>query len=59
MTYRVALHAAAGWQIISSALVMTLVIRALIRIGGRIYTGALLRYGGRVPLRDIWHSTNA
>jgi ABC-2 type transport system permease protein len=57
MTYRVALHAAPGWQIISSALVMTFVIWALIRIAGRIYTGALLRYGGRVPLRDIWHST--
>jgi ABC-2 type transport system permease protein len=57
MTYRVALHAAPSWQIISSALVTTLVIWALIRIAGRIYTGALLRYGSRVPLRDIWHST--
>ena len=57
MTYRVALHAAPAWQLISSALLMALVIWALIRAAGRIYSGALLRFGGRVPLRDLWRST--
>lgn len=57
MTYRVALHAAPAWQLVSSALLMTLAIWALIRVAGRIYSGALLRFGRRLPLRDLWRST--
>jgi ABC-2 type transport system permease protein len=57
MTYRVGVHAASAWQIGTSALVMTLAIWALIRIAGRIYSGALLRYGSRVPLRDVVRSS--
>jgi hypothetical protein len=34
-----------------------LVIWVLIRVAGRIYTGALLRYGSRVPLRDLVRSS--
>jgi ABC-2 type transport system permease protein len=56
-TYRLALGAVPTWQIISSALLMVLVIWALVRIAGRVYSGALLRVGGRVPLRDVWRST--
>ena len=59
MTYRVALSAAPTWQLVSSALFMAIVIWALIRVAGRIYSGALLRFGSRVPLRDLWHSTKA
>jgi ABC-2 type transport system permease protein len=57
MTYRVGVHAASAWQIGTTALVMILVIWALIRIAGRIYSGALLRYGSRVPLRDLVRSS--
>jgi ABC-2 type transport system permease protein len=57
MTYRVAVHAAPTWQIITTALVMGLVIWGLIRLGGRIYSGALLRFGGRVPLRELARTT--
>lgn len=57
MTYRLALGAVPTWQIISSALLLVLVIWALVRIAGRVYSGALLRVGGRVPLRDVWRST--
>jgi ABC-2 type transport system permease protein len=57
MTYRVALSAAPAWQLISSTLLMAFVIWALIRVAGRIYSGALLQFGSRVPLRDLWHST--
>jgi ABC-2 type transport system permease protein len=53
MTYRVAVHAAPAWQIITAALVTALAIWAVMRIAGRIYSGALLRFGGRVPLRDL------
>jgi hypothetical protein len=57
MTYRLVLSAVPTWQIISSALLTVLVIWALVRIAGRVYSGALLRLGGRVPLRDVWRST--
>lgn len=53
MTYRVGVHAAATWQIGTAALFMVLVTWALIRVAGRVYSGALLRYGSRVPLRDL------
>lgn len=56
MTYRIGVHAAPGWQIVTSALVMVLVIWGLIRVAGRIYSGGLLRFGPRVPLRDLWRS---
>jgi ABC-2 type transport system permease protein len=59
MTYRVALGAAPAWQLASSALFLALVIWLLIRVAGRIYSGALLQFGSRVPLRDLWHSTRA
>ncbi|HEY6745802.1 MAG TPA: ABC transporter permease [Mycobacteriales bacterium] len=57
MTYRLALGAVPTWQVISSALLMAVVIWALVRIAGRVYSGALLRLGGRIPLRDVWRST--
>lgn len=57
MTYRVAVSAAPAWQLVSSAIFMALVIWGLIRVAGRIYSGALLRFGGRVALRDVWLST--
>lgn len=56
MTYRVAVNAAPGWQILTTALVTALAIWALMRIAGRIYSGALLRFGGRIPLRDLLRS---
>ena len=53
MTYRVAVHAVPGWQLLAAAAVMLFVMWGLIRLAGRIYSGALLRYGSRVPLRDL------
>jgi hypothetical protein len=32
---------------------MVIAMWGLIRLAGRIYSGALLRFGGRVPLRDL------
>lgn len=59
MTYRIGVHAAPAWQIVTSALVTALVIWALIRLAGRIYSGALLRFGSRVPLRELVHPPTA
>jgi ABC-2 type transport system permease protein len=53
MTYRVAVHAVPGWQMLTAATCMVLAMWGLIRLAGRIYSGALLRFGGRVPLRDL------
>jgi ABC-2 type transport system permease protein len=32
-------------------------IYLLVRIGARVYTGALLRTGGKVKLREAWKAT--
>jgi ABC-2 type transport system permease protein len=53
MTYRVAVDAVPGWQMLTSAAFMVLAMWGLIRLAGRIYSGALLRFGSRVPLRDL------
>ncbi len=53
MTYRVAVHAVPGWQMMTAATCMVIAMWGLIRLAGRIYSGALLRFGGRVPLRDL------
>jgi ABC-2 type transport system permease protein len=53
MTYRLAVHAVPGWQMMTAAICMVIAMWVLIRLAGRIYSGALLRFGGRVPLRDL------
>ncbi|MEU2350518.1 ABC transporter permease [Modestobacter sp. NPDC049651] len=40
------------WEVGIAALLMLAAITAVIRIGGRVYSGALLRTGGRVKLRE-------
>jgi hypothetical protein len=41
------------------SLVITLgSIVALVNIAGRIYAGGLLRFGGRVKLKDAWRSAS-
>ncbi len=51
-------RAAAGdvpwWEIAVAAVLMLLAIVAVIRLGGRIYAGALLRTGGRVKIREAY-----
>jgi ABC-2 type transport system permease protein len=53
MTYRLAVHAVPGWQTMTAATCMVIAMWGLIRLAGRIYSGALLRFGARVPLRDL------
>lgn len=56
---RVALGTAPAWQVLASALVTIAVTWVLVRGAGRVYTGALLRVGGRVAVRDAWRSATA
>lgn len=52
MPVRSAAGNAAWWEIPVAVALMLLAIVAVIRLGGRIYAGALLRTGGRVSVRE-------
>ncbi|HLF42281.1 MAG TPA: ABC transporter permease [Acidimicrobiia bacterium] len=53
---RAALDAIPWWQY-AAALILTVgTIIGLVFVAGRIYAGGLLRYGGRVKVREAWRS---
>jgi len=52
MPVRQAAGAAEWWEVVLSVVLMLVSIAAIVRIGGRIYSGALLRTGGRLKLRE-------
>jgi ABC-2 type transport system permease protein len=56
MPLRLTLVAVPTWQIVASAVLTAATVWLLLVGAGRIYTGALLRTGARVPLRVAWHS---
>ena len=53
---RAALDAIPAWQYAAAVLLTAGTIVGLTFVGGRIYSGALLRYGGRTKLREAWRS---
>lgn len=53
---RAALGAIPAWQYIVALVISLASIAVLTALAGRIYAGGLLRYGGRVGLRDAWRS---
>ena len=58
MTYRVAVDAVPNLQLLTSAALMMLVMWGLIRLAGRQSIPlALLRFGGRIPLRELVRSS--
>lgn len=52
MPVRVATGSVTWWEIALAIVLMLVAIVAVVRVGGRIYAGALLRKGGRVKLKD-------
>lgn len=42
------------WQILLSVALMGVTVYGLVRLAGRIYAGGVLRFGGRVGLREAW-----
>jgi ABC-2 type transport system permease protein len=54
MPVRLASGDAAGWQVALSLAIMLVSIVAVVVAAGRIYSGAVLRTGARVKLRDAW-----
>ncbi len=53
---RHAQNAIAGWEYLLSVLIMVAATYGLIRLAGRVYSGAILSLGARVKLRDAWRS---
>ena len=56
MPVRIASGSAAPWEIGIAVLGCVLGSIALVRIGSRVYTGALLRTGTKVKIRDAWRA---
>jgi ABC-2 type transport system permease protein len=56
MPVRIVLGAATGWQIALSLVLLIGSAVALVPVGARLYSGAVLRTGSRVKLRDAWRA---
>jgi ABC-2 type transport system permease protein len=54
MTVRMAHGGVPWWQVALSAALMLVTIYGLVQLAGRIYAGAVLRFGRRVRLREAW-----
>ncbi len=52
MPVRVATGSVSWWEIVLAVALMIVAIVVVIRVGGRVYAGALLGKGGRVKLKD-------
>ncbi len=52
MPVRMAAGAAATWEVALAVVLMLVAVAGIVRIGGRIYAGALLRTGGRTKIRE-------
>ncbi|MBA3411349.1 MAG: ABC transporter permease [Geodermatophilaceae bacterium] len=52
MPVRVSTGSVAWWEIALSVVAMLVAIAATVRVGGRVYSGALLGKGGRVKMKD-------
>jgi ABC-2 type transport system permease protein len=58
MPVRIASGSAAPWEIAVAITGCVLGSIALVRIGSRVYTGALLRTGTKVKIRDAWRAAS-
>jgi ABC-2 type transport system permease protein len=59
MPVRIAVSHVATWEIALAVTIMIASTLALVRLAGAVYSGALLRTGGRPALRDVWHAARA
>jgi ABC-2 type transport system permease protein len=56
MPMRLAVGAVAPWEVVASLVLMAGAVYGLMHLAGRVYSGAVLRTGGKVKLRDAWRS---
>jgi ABC-2 type transport system permease protein len=59
MPVRMAAGEAAWWEVGVAVVLMLVAIALIVRLGGRIYAGALLRTGGRIKLREALQAERA
>jgi ABC-2 type transport system permease protein len=52
MPVRMAAGGVAWWEVVVAVVLMLVAIALVVRLGGRIYAGALLRTSGKTKLRD-------
>ena len=52
MPVRMAAGEAATWEVALAVVLMLAAIALIVRIGGRVYAGALMRTSGKVKLRE-------
>jgi ABC-2 type transport system permease protein len=52
MPVRMAAGEAAWWEVAVAVVLMLVAIAVIVRIGGRVYSGALLRTGGKLKFRE-------
>jgi ABC-2 type transport system permease protein len=59
MPVRQAAGAATWWEVVLAVALMLVSIAVIVRVGGRIYSGALLRTGGKIKLREALSAERA
>jgi ABC-2 type transport system permease protein len=59
MPVRMAAGEAPAWQVALSVLLMLAAIAVIVRVGGRVYAGALMRTGGKVKVREALRADTA
>jgi ABC-2 type transport system permease protein len=59
MIVRIAHGAVPWWQIVLSVALTVAAVFGLVQAAGRIYAGGVLRFGGRVRLREAWLGAEA
>ena len=59
MPVRIAVSDVAAWEIALAAAITIAATYGLVRLGGSVYSSALLRTGARPRLRDLWHAARA
>jgi ABC-2 type transport system permease protein len=59
MPVRTAAGEAAAWEVGLAVLLMLVAIAVIVRIGGRVYAGALMRTSGKVKLREALRAETA
>ena len=56
MPMRLAVGGVAAWEVAVALALLAAASYGLIRLGGRVYTGAVLKLGPKVKLRDAWRA---
>ncbi|NYJ06187.1 ABC transporter permease [Petropleomorpha daqingensis] len=59
MPVRMAAGAAQWWEVVVAVALMLVAIGLIVRLGGRVYAGALLRTGGKIKMREALQAERA